>query len=139
MLLAGDGDGDFVEVPDIISTGPFAAQAPSVVQPELLSPPTDRLVGNDDAALQQHFFDMTQAQRKSIIQPHRVGDDLGWEPMPFVADLRSVHPPHLSQRSLTSGYRDNDSKYKGDVGFNAALRRSGGVSKVSHLAMLRRP
>jgi hypothetical protein len=26
-----------------------------------------------------------------------------------------------------------------DVGFNADLRRSGGVSKVSHFAMLRRP
>jgi hypothetical protein len=33
----------------------------------------------------------------------------------------------------------NASKYKGDVGFNAALRRSGGWSKVSHFAMLRRP
>ncbi|AFL50526.1 hypothetical protein USDA257_c19410 [Sinorhizobium fredii USDA 257] len=31
------------------------------------------------------------------------------------------------------------SKYRGDVGFNAAFCRSGGVSKVSHFAMLRRP
>jgi hypothetical protein len=37
-------------------------------------------------ALEQHLLDEPEAQRKSKVQPDRMGDDLGWESMALVAD-----------------------------------------------------
>ena len=51
----------------------------------------DFIKGHDNAALQQQFLDKAQAQRKPIVEPDRVGDDLGWEAMVLVADWRGVH------------------------------------------------
>lgn len=62
MFLAGDGDEDFVQVPNIIGAGPLPAQSANILRAELLPPTPDRFVGDDDAALQQHFLDQAQAQ-----------------------------------------------------------------------------
>ena len=93
------------EVPDVIVAWLLAAQTTGVFGPELLAPATDRFIRYHDAALQQHFLDMPQAQRKPIVQPHRVGDDLRREAMAFVADGRGAHAnrpiPQKPDRKLT--------------------------------------
>jgi hypothetical protein len=38
----------------------------------------------------EHLFDQAQAQRKSIVEPNSVSDDLQWETMALIAD-RLVH------------------------------------------------
>jgi hypothetical protein len=86
VLLASDGDRDFVEVPDVAAAWRLAPEAASVRRPELQSPAPDRLIRNEDAALEQHLLDQAQAQRKPEVQPHRMGDDLRWKAMAFVAD-----------------------------------------------------
>lgn len=67
MFLAGDGDEDFVQVPNIIGAGPLPAQSANVLGAELLPPTADRFLGDDDSALQQHFLDQAQAQREPVI------------------------------------------------------------------------
>jgi hypothetical protein len=39
------------------------------------------LAGKHDVALQKHFLDMTQVQKKPVIQPDRTADDLGRKTM----------------------------------------------------------
>jgi hypothetical protein len=53
----------------------------------------DRFVRDGNAALKQHFFDQTQAQRKAEIEPDRVCDDLGRKPVALVVDGTKVHDP----------------------------------------------
>lgn len=81
VLAASDGDHDFVQVPDIIAARLLATQSAGVVRPELLCPAADRLVGDNDPALQQQFFDQAQAQWKPEIKPDRVRDNLRRETM----------------------------------------------------------
>jgi hypothetical protein len=47
----------------------------ALIRAKLLRPAPNRFVRNDDAALQQHLFEQTQAQRKSNVQPDRMGND----------------------------------------------------------------
>ena len=102
ILLAGDHDGNFIEVPDVIATWLLAAQTAGVLGPELLAPATDRFIRDWDAALQQHFFDMPQAQRKPIVQPDRVGDYLRRKATAFVLMGEVLIPSALSGKSLTA-------------------------------------
>jgi len=48
---------------------------------EFPTPPSNRLVGDRDAALGRQQFNITQAEAENMIQPDRVADDLGWEAM----------------------------------------------------------
>ena len=63
-----------------------------------LSITTDRLIGNDDAALQQHLLDQTKAQRKPEIQPDCMGDYGRGETMALVADRTLAHGGELTER-----------------------------------------
>lgn len=67
MFLTGDADDNFVQVPDIIATRLLATQTPSVIRSEFQSPSVDGLIGNDNAAFQQHFLDRAQAERKAKV------------------------------------------------------------------------
>jgi hypothetical protein len=53
MLFAADGDDDLVEVPDIAAARSLALETAGIIAPELHRPPSHRLVGDDNAALQQ--------------------------------------------------------------------------------------
>jgi hypothetical protein len=91
VFPAGDGDEHLVQMPHVVPAGLLAVKASCIVRAELLCPTADRFIGNDNAALQQHFLDKAQAQRKPKVEPHRMGDDLRWEAMALVADGRGVH------------------------------------------------
>jgi hypothetical protein len=62
MLLAGNRDHNLVEVPDIVAVWRLAPEVAGVGGSELQRPPTNRLVGDNDAALEQHLLDQPQAQ-----------------------------------------------------------------------------
>ncbi len=93
VLLAQDRDHDFVEMPDVTTAWRLAPEAASVSRPELQRPSADGLVGDEDAALEQHLLNQPQAQREPEVQPDRMGDDLWWEAMALVADRLA----HVSQ------------------------------------------
>jgi hypothetical protein len=86
VFLAKDRDHDFVEMPNIATVWSLAPEAVSIVWLKLQSPAADRLVGDENTALEQHLLDQLQAQRKPEVQPHSMGDDLGWKAVTFVAD-----------------------------------------------------
>ncbi len=52
VLLAGNGDYDLVEVPDVAAARRLAPETTSVRGPELQRPPADSLIGDEDTALQ---------------------------------------------------------------------------------------
>ena len=80
-------------MPNIATSRRLALQAAGVVGAKFDRPASDRFVGDDNAALKQHFFDQTQAQRKTEIEPDGVSDDLGRKPMALVTDGTSDHAP----------------------------------------------
>ncbi len=90
VILASDGDHNLVEVLNVTAARPLALKAAGLVWPELQGPPANCLIRDDDAALEQHLIDQSQAHRESEIELHCMGDDLGWEAVTFVAD-RQVH------------------------------------------------
>jgi hypothetical protein len=57
----------------------LALQAARVVWPEFDRAASNGFIGHDNSSFEQHFFDQAKAQRKSEIQPHGMGDDLGGE------------------------------------------------------------
>ena len=98
VLLARDRDHDLIEVPDVAAARRLAPETASVRRPELQRPAADGLVGDDDAALEQHLLDQPQAQRKPEVQPDRMGDDLRRKAVAFVADgLAHAGPSTRSQ------------------------------------------
>src|SRR3712207_3197439 len=76
VLLAGYGDHDLVHVPDVTRAWRLAFEAAGVRWPELHRPAPHSLIGDEDAALEQHFLDQAQAQWEAEIQPDRMGNDL---------------------------------------------------------------
>ena len=71
VLLASDGDYDLIQMPDVAAAWRLALETASVIRPELQRPPANRLIGDNDAALQEHLLDQPQAQRKPKVQPDR--------------------------------------------------------------------
>jgi hypothetical protein len=102
MLLAGNRDHNLVEVPDIVAVWRLAPETASVRRPELQRPAANRLVGDNDAALEQHLLNQSQAQREPKVQPDRMGDDLGWKAMAFVAN-GPAHAGSSTPLDLMSG------------------------------------
>jgi hypothetical protein len=47
----------------------LALEAAGIIAPELHPPPSHRLVGHDNAPLQQHLLDQAKAQRKRKYNP----------------------------------------------------------------------
>ena len=95
-----DGDDDLVEIPDIITAWRLALKATRVVGAEFGRLALNGFVGYDNAELEQHFLDQTQAQGKSRIQPDDVCNDLGRKTMTLVAD-RTLGHAAVSTRPIT--------------------------------------
>jgi hypothetical protein len=90
VLLAGDGDGDLVQVPLIAAMWSSPADALGDFPAEFQAPLPDRLVCHRDTARRQHLFDHVQTQRESEIQPHRIIDELAWVAIAGIDRVRGV-------------------------------------------------
>lgn len=58
---------------------------------ELDTPETDRFATDGDAAFGQKVLYIPVAQVEAIVEPDRVGDDIGRESVTFIG----IHPPIL--------------------------------------------
>jgi hypothetical protein len=96
VFLAVYGNHHLVQIPDVLSRRLLPSQLFCVGSTELAAPSPDRFIGDNDAALQKHFLDQPQAQRKPEIEPHGMGNDLQWKTMILVADDRRVHGTGLA-------------------------------------------
>ncbi len=54
------------------------------------SPSPDRFIGDRDAPIEHHFFDVTEAQRERVIQSHTIADDFDWGAMAMVEIIQSL-------------------------------------------------
>ncbi len=71
-----------------------AAQGVRVRPAELAAPLADRLVYNHPPTLGKQFLHVAIAQGEAAVQPHRVGDDRGWEAVTFIGG-RYAHLFHV--------------------------------------------
>jgi hypothetical protein len=67
VFLASDADDDLVQMPNVVWAWRLATKAPDILWSELLPSPADGLIGDEDAALEQHLLDEPEAQRKSEV------------------------------------------------------------------------
>jgi hypothetical protein len=112
LLLPVDLDEDLVQVPFAPGPGLSAAQRACVGLPELGAPAADRLVGDDDPALERQLLDLTEAEREPEVQPHAVGDHLDRVPVPLVRRRHGHHrqpPPARSTRRSSHPANQRDS------------------------------
>ena len=65
------------------------------MQINTLAPLPNRLLGHDDAPLDERIFRVAEAQRESMVQPDGVADDLKRESMPVIAGELARHRPTL--------------------------------------------
>jgi hypothetical protein len=94
LQLAVDLEEDLVQMPLVARPGPAAAQSVRVGLAERGAPAADGLVGHDDAAQEQEFLDLAEAERESVVQPHAVGYDLDRVPVPlYDGDAISTDDP----------------------------------------------
>jgi len=98
VALALDVDEDFVQVPDVSQS---TLELSCVLGPELPAPLPDGLIGDDDSAFRQEFFDVAEAQTESVILSEGVIDDLRCEAVPVVAVRFGFHQRSLGGTGLT--------------------------------------
>ena len=80
--LPADRNQDLIHMPDMARPATPPAQDSSKGGTEFVTPESDRLVGDCDAALGEQVFDIPEAEGESTIEPHSVTDDLRWDAVP---------------------------------------------------------
>ena len=74
---------DLVQVPRLPSSCLSAPQRFCEERPELLGPTPHLFVRHPGPSFGQEFLYVTMAQRKAVVQPDRIADDLCWESIPM--------------------------------------------------------
>jgi hypothetical protein len=85
VLLAIDPNESFVQVPAVAQATLTPLQTSSVAGTELLTPNSNRFIGEDDPAFGEKIFDIPDAQAETMANPDRVADDFGRKPMAVIA------------------------------------------------------
>jgi hypothetical protein len=106
MLLASDRHHHLLEVANIVAAWGLSLETAGVIRPNLQSPLTDSLVGDENATLHKHVLNQPQAQWTPEIEAYDSGDDLGWKAMAYAADGFDHGSLSLASPSY-SGYYDN--------------------------------
>ena len=79
-------------MPGVTQTAPPGPQALGVLEPEGQAPLPDRFVRDGNPALREEILDVPKTEAESVVQPHGVGDDLGWKTVSAVAGRMLAHP-----------------------------------------------
>ena len=83
-------DHNLVKMPLVSRLGATATNLIGVGLSKFFAPFTNGLVGDLNAAIKHHFFDVAVAQRKGLIEPDTVTNDLDRKSMIFVADAHGL-------------------------------------------------
>jgi hypothetical protein len=101
LPLALDGHEELVQVPRVAQATLSPLELSSVLRTKLPRPLSDGLVGHDDAPLGEEVFDISDAQKESVVQPDGVADDLGREPVSVIARRFGIRPRSLPVSAST--------------------------------------
>ena len=102
---AGDPDNHLVEVPSRARARAALPQIAGNQRAEFQHPTPDRLVRDIEAALREHFLNVSVAEGKPQIQPNRMLDQRGRETMAAVG--QQSHPPTIGYPPGRRPSRDN--------------------------------
>ena len=91
MLRAVDSHEDFIQMPDIAKPTLAPLEFPCIGGPELLSPMSNGFIGDDDPALSQKIFDVTETQTETVIKPDGMTDDLRRKSVSVIAGSFALH------------------------------------------------
>jgi hypothetical protein len=91
MVHALDPDENFIHVPLVSGSWPAASRRLSGTGGGFLTPPSHRLIGEDNIALSQNQLDIPQVEAEHVTKPDGMTDDLGGEPMTIVRIGWRVH------------------------------------------------
>jgi hypothetical protein len=83
-LFPIDGEEDLIEMPLVTGLYPPSAQLVRVVLAKCATPLADRLICEDDPARCQQLFHVAIAEGESILEPHRVTDNLRSEAVALI-------------------------------------------------------
>ena len=100
MALPLNGDKDFVDMPGIPQPALPFFQFPSVVRTKLLTPLPDSFIGDRNASFSQEFFDLTEAQTESVVEPDGVTDNFRGKPVSLVAGWWLFHTSQSATTEL---------------------------------------
>src|SRR5262249_28195884 len=104
---------DLVQMPSHTGLRSALAQVRCNNGPEMVHPAPNGLIGDRNTAFCQQIFDVTKAQREPEIEPDRLLDDLGREPVTFVADF--LHSVCYLTMSETARQNRRDKALPADV------------------------
>ena len=82
-LLSADPDVHLIQMPPAGWQTPAPSQVRGDLRAELQRPAADRLIADLDAPLGQQFLDVSEAQRKAVLEPDGMADHVSWEPVAF--------------------------------------------------------
>ena len=97
----GDGDAQLVEGPDVAEPTPAMPEPSRVGASKRPAPLANCLVGDDDAALGEHVFDIPDTQAAPQVEPDGVRHDLARESISVIARRGTVHPVTLTPWTST--------------------------------------
>jgi hypothetical protein len=90
ILLVFDGDHPLVQMPFISRLGATMPNLMGVSLSKLFTPFADGLIRHLNAPIEHHFLDVAVAQRKGVVEPDTVTNDLNGKAVIFVTDAHSL-------------------------------------------------
>jgi hypothetical protein len=94
VLHTGDLERDLIEMPFVADAREPTTDPVGELLAEFARPLSHGFVAEDDAAGRQQLLYHTQPEREPEIQPDRVADDLGREPIAGIAGATSCRHPN---------------------------------------------
>ena len=77
----------FIKKPIIAARPQALLDSPGIVRPEGCPPFADGFVGDGDSTFSKQIFDVAKTERKSVIQPHGIGDDVRWKTISAISEF----------------------------------------------------
>ena len=83
---------DFIDIEGVAVASVFSLQSAGINSSKLDAPEPDRFAADIDASFSEKIFNVSVAEVESIVEPDGVGDDIGWESVPFVSNHWQILP-----------------------------------------------
>ncbi len=78
VLLAFDPNENFIKAPSVTRSTLPGPDPLGVLMAKTKTPLADSLVSDVNSPTHKDFFDISEAEGKAVVQPHRMADDLAW-------------------------------------------------------------
>ena len=100
MDLPANGNGNFAHMPTAAELAFTTLESSADTATELQTPAVNRLVRYLYTPFGEEIFNISEAQVESMIEPDRVTDALGQEPVAVMSGFLRVHPDNVPELAL---------------------------------------